>query len=124
MDTLLTWLIACGVLGFFVARYRRAERRKEAQARAASERGSLFSEGPRAQHPRIDLDACIGCGACVSVCPEGDVLGLIDGKATIINGHKCVGHGLCAEECPVGAITMVMAKPSSGADMPIISGEY
>lgn len=124
METLLTWLIAGGVLGFFMARYWRAEKRKERLAREAADRGPLFSDGPRAQHPKIDLDSCIGCGACVSVCPEGDVLALIGGKATIINGHKCVGHGLCAEECPVGAITMAMAKPSSGADLPLIRENY
>ncbi len=121
METLLTWLIAGSVLGFFLIRYWRAHKRKESAARERAEQGPLFSEGPKAQHPRIDTDACIGCGACVSVCPEGDVLALIDGKATIINGHKCIGHGLCAEECPVGAITMVMAKPSAGADLPVIS---
>lgn len=86
--------------------------------------GTALSDGPKAQHPRISADACIGCGGCVSVCPEGDVLALVNGKATIVNGHKCIGHGLCAEECPVGAITMVMAKPSSGADVPMISEVY
>ncbi|MBT3663347.1 MAG: 4Fe-4S binding protein [Candidatus Marinimicrobia bacterium] len=41
------------------------------------------------QHPIINQSSCIGCGICVEVCPEGDVLGLIDGKATIIHGsHK------------------------------------
>ncbi|MGA9667580.1 MAG: NAD(P)-binding domain-containing protein [Terracidiphilus sp.] len=124
MDTILTWLIAGSVLAFFMIRYWRAHLRAEAAARAVRDRGPLFSEGPRAQHPRILTDSCIGCGACVSVCPEGDVLALIDGKATIVNGHKCIGHGLCAEECPVGAIEMVMAKPSSGADSPVINGEY
>src|ERR1035437_2795326 len=124
MDTLLTWLIAGSVLGFFLIRYWRAHKRNEALAHAARERGALFSEGPKAQHPRIHSDTCIGCGACIAVCPEGDVLGLVNGKATIINGHKCIGHGLCAEECPVGAITMVMAKPSSGADVPFISDEF
>jgi putative YpdA family bacillithiol system oxidoreductase len=124
MDTLLTWLIAGIVLGFFFFRYWIAHKRSEALVRAAVDRGALFSEGPKAQHPKIHMDSCIGCGACVTVCPEGDVLALVNGKATIINGHKCIGHGLCAEECPVGAITMVMAKPSSGADIPVISEEY
>jgi thioredoxin reductase/ferredoxin len=124
MDNLLTWLIAGIVLGFFFFRHWRAHKRAVGEARAAADRGALFSEGPKAQHPKIALDACIGCGGCVTVCPEGDVLALIDGKATIVNGHKCIGHGLCAEACPVGAITMVMAKPSAGADMPVINEEY
>jgi thioredoxin reductase/ferredoxin len=123
MDTLLTWLIAVVVLGFFFLRYWRTHKRSELQARALADRGALFSEGPKAQHPRISTDHCIGCGACVSVCPEGDVLALVNGKAVIVNGHKCIGHGLCAEQCPVGAIEMVMAKASSGADTPILSEE-
>lgn len=123
METFLTWLIAGVVLGFFILRYWRAHRKSETQAREAAERGSLFSDGPKAQHPKIHTDACIGCGGCASVCPEGDVLAVINGKAMIVNGHKCIGHGMCAEECPVGAIEMVMAKPSSGADLPIISEE-
>src|SRR2546427_236944 len=102
----------------------RRMRRQEAAARAAAERGKLISEGPRAQHPHIDATACIGCGACVEVCPEGDVLAVIAGKAGIVNGHKCVGHGLCAEACPVGAITIVMASPSVGADMPPLTPEH
>ncbi len=124
MDTLLTWLIGLAVLSFFVRRYWREHKQNEEAARKRIESGPLFSEGPRAQHPRVAMDACIGCGACVQVCPEGDVLGLVGGKATIINAHKCIGHGLCAEACPVGAITMAMAKPSSGADIPILSSEY
>ena len=92
--------------------------------RAAAEKGALFSDGPKAQHPKVNTDGCIGCGACITVCPEGDVLALVSGKATIINGHKCIGHGLCAEACPVGAITMVMAKASSGADIPVLNEEH
>lgn len=124
MDTLLTWLIAGSILGFFMIRYWLANKRSEAKARESAERGAMFSDGPKAQHPKIHRDACIGCGGCVSVCPEGDVLAIIDGKATIVNGHKCIGHGLCAEECPVGAIEMVMAKPSAGADLPVINPEF
>jgi thioredoxin reductase (NADPH) len=124
METLLTWLIAGTVLGFFFFRYWRSHMKSEILARAAAEKGANFSGGPLAQHPRIDTDNCIGCGGCVTVCPEGDVLALVNGKATIVNGHKCIGHSLCAEECPVGAITMVMAKPSAGANAPLISDEF
>jgi len=124
MDAFLTWMIAGAVLGFFFLRYWKAHKNSEAITRATLDCGTIFSDGPKAQHPKIDMDACIGCGSCISVCPEGDVLALVNGKASIINGHKCIGHSLCAEECPVGAITMVMAKPSSGADTPAINEDH
>jgi len=117
--------IAFGLLLLLsIVRHVRRTNRKEAAARAAAERGNLHSDGPRAQHPHIDATHCIGCGACVEVCPEGDVLAVLAGKAAIVNGHKCIGHGLCAEACPVGAITIVMASPSVGADMPQLSTEH
>jgi thioredoxin reductase/ferredoxin len=97
-------------------------RRREKAAIAAARRAGLSTEGPRAQHPRIDISHCIGCGACVDVCPE-DVLAVIAGKAAIVSPAKCIGHGLCAEACPVGAIEIVMAKPSIGADLPALSRE-
>ncbi len=122
-DTLM--YVAFGaLLLFLMTSHVRRMKKKEAAARAAAERGKLFSEGPRAQHPHIDATYCIGCGACVEVCPEGDVLAVIGGKAGIVNGHKCVGHGLCAEACPVGAITIVMASPSVGADMPALTPQH
>ena len=121
-----TWMyVAFGVLLLFlISSHVRRMKKKEAAARAAAERGKLFSGGPRAQHPHIDATYCIGCGACVEVCPEGDVLAVIGGKAGIVNGHKCIGHGLCAEACPVGAITIVMASPSVGADMPQLTPQH
>jgi thioredoxin reductase (NADPH) len=58
------------------------------------------------------------------VCPEGDVLGMVGGKAMIINGYKCIGHSICADSCPVGAITMVLSNPSVGANLPTLTSEY
>jgi len=98
-------------------------KRREEKARIAAAKGELYSHGPRAQHPHIDTAQCIGCQACTAVCPEGDVLAMLGGKAVIVNGHKCIGHSLCAEACPVGAITMVMASPSMSADLPYLTTE-
>jgi len=124
MDALITYAIGGLICLFFLMGYLRSQKKKEARAREAVEKGKLFSEGPKAQHPHIDSNYCIGCGTCTSVCPEGDVLAMIAGKAVIVNGHKCIGHGLCADACPVGAITMVMASPSMAADMPNLTPEY
>lgn len=124
MDTLITFAIGGIITLFFVMGYLKSLNKREARAREAAEKGQLFSEGPKAQHPHIDTNYCIGCATCTSVCPEGDVLAMIAGKAVIVNGHKCIGHGLCADACPVGAITMVMASPSMAADMPCLTPEY
>jgi thioredoxin reductase/Pyruvate/2-oxoacid:ferredoxin oxidoreductase delta subunit len=124
MGTLLPYIIAAVVTLFFLRVHLRNLKRREARAREAAEKGSLRSDGPRAQHPHIDAAHCIGCAACTMVCPEGDVLAMLGGKAVIVNGYKCVGHSLCADACPVGAITMVMASPSMGADMPHLTPEY
>lgn len=124
MDTIVALVIAAIVGIFFVRGYLKSLKKQEEKARASAAKGALFSEGPKSQHPHIDTACCIGCGGCTSVCPEGDVLAMIGGKAAIVNGHKCIGHGLCAEACPVGAITMVLASPAMGADMPRLTPEY
>src|SRR5207253_7515038 len=124
MDTLIAFIVAAALTLFFLRNYFKGIKERDAKARAAAEKGKLFSEGPKAQHPKIDTTYCIGCATCTTVCPEGDVLAMIAGKAVIVNGYKCIGHGLCAEACPVGAITMVMASPSMGGDMPYLTPEF
>jgi putative YpdA family bacillithiol system oxidoreductase len=124
MDSLITLAFAIAICGFFLFLYVRKLKVREERAREAAERGAVYTEGPRAQHPQIDANACIGCATCTSVCPEGDVLAMLGGKAVIVNAHKCVGHGLCAEACPVGAISMVMANPKMSADLPVLSPQY
>lgn len=121
MDTLITYGIGGLICLIFLVGYLRSLKKREQRAKEAAEKGKLFSEGPKAQHPHIDNNYCIGCATCTSVCPEGDVLAMLGGKAVIVNGHKCIGHGLCADACPVGAITMVMASPSMAADMPALT---
>ncbi|MBV8052942.1 MAG: NAD(P)-binding domain-containing protein [Acidobacteriaceae bacterium] len=124
MDTLITYGIGGVICFFFLVFYLKNLKKRELRAKEAAEKGQLFSEGPKAQHPHIDNNLCIGCATCTSVCPEGDVLAMLGGKAAIVNGHKCIGHGLCADACPVGAISMVMASPSMAADMPYLTPEF
>src|SRR2546430_16315408 len=111
MDNTFAFLIAAGIILLFVLNYLRKQKQIAAKAREAAEKGKLFSQGPQSQHPHIDANYCIGCAACTMVCPEGDVLAMLGGKAVIVYGYKCIGHSLCAEVCPVGAITMVLASP-------------
>ena len=124
MDTLITYSIAGVLCFFFLIIYLKSLKKRDRRAQEAAEKGKLFSEGPKAQHPHIDNNYCIGCATCTCVCPEGDVLAMIGGKAVIVNGYKCIGHGLCADACPVGAITMVMASPSMAADMPQLTPDF
>ncbi len=54
-------------------------------------------------NPTIDKNKCIGCGACVNVCPV-KVYILKDGKAHPENPTKCIGCKACESVCPVQAI--------------------
>jgi thioredoxin reductase (NADPH) len=124
MDNLISFLIAAAIIGTFLVLHLRREKKREAATQLAAEKGKLRSDGPQSQHPHINNNYCIGCATCTMVCPEGDVLGMVGGKAMIINGYKCIGHGICADSCPVGAIEMVLASPSVGANLPRLSPEY
>ncbi len=123
-DSITSVAVATALIVFFVRSYLKGLKKKEEQWQAAAEKGKLFSEGPKAQHPHIDTTYCIGCQTCTAVCPEGDVLSMVGGKAAIVNGYKCIGHGLCADACPVGAITLVLASPGISAEMPCLTPEY
>lgn len=79
---------------------------------------------PASLHPVIDTHRCIGCAACVTACPEKEVLGIIDGRAQLIGPTNCIGHGACQKACPVGAITLVFGTETRGIDIPWVSPEF
>jgi len=108
-------------LSFYAWRRRRHHERSlnflsESLAAGLSEPDSL--------HPVIDHLRCIGCGSCVSACPEHDVLGLIDRKAKLVSPADCIGHGACKAACPEDAIRLVFGTATRGVELPELSPEF
>lgn len=116
------YVLAFGIFGaLYVGLRRRAEARSRAKKAAAVEAGL---QEPASLHPHIDPIKCLGCGACVSVCPEGDILGLINGKAELVEPSHCIGHGACKEVCPRNAITLVFGTERRGVDIPDVGPDF
>lgn len=102
-------------------------RRRVRQQRAIALRDTVRRDGrdePASLHPVIDALRCIGCGSCVSACPEHTVLGLIDHKAELINASACVGHGACRSACPEDAISLVFGTARRGVDIPLVKPNF
>ncbi len=104
----------------------------------AFQRGGLHRKSHRAQletalsglaepaslHPHIDPDKCVGCGSCAAACPEGQVLGVISGKAMLVNPSHCIGHGACKAACPMDAISLVFGTEKRGVDIPHVQPNF
>lgn len=121
----LSWILGCVIILAFLVPYLRNWRKRDQHTRKRLEEAQVKgTDKALMQHPIIDLSACIGCGICVRICPEGEVLGLISGKAVLINGAKCVGHELCKENCPVGGIEVGLGDISARQDIPHLKENY
>ena len=53
---------------------------------------------------KINLDACIGCGACVGTCPTESLSLNADDKSEC-NEDTCIDCGACVGVCPTDAIS-------------------
>lgn len=104
--------------------YRRRLRKTERALHALRQETDAGRAGPVSLHPLVDVSRCIGCGACVSACPEGGVLELIDNKAALIRPSHCIGHGACKTACPADAITLVFGSESRGVDIPMVNPDF
>ena len=58
------------------------------------------------------------------VCPEGEVLQLVNHKAVLAEPTKCVGHGLCEQSCPFDAIDLVFGTKTRGMQIPRITSDF
>src|SRR5260370_6813577 len=100
MDTLVAFVVAVLVIGFFMRSYLNRQKNNEEEARAAAEKGKLYSSGPQSQHPHIDANYCIGRAACTMVCPEADVLAMLAPKPVIVNRYTSIAPPPCPPVCP------------------------
>lgn len=109
-------------IGLVHVRRRRA--REVRDAAALEERKARGAHLARSLHPVIDPDICIGSLSCLRACPEGDILGIVEGAARLVHADHCIGHGRCAAECPVGAIKLVFGSAERGIDLPEVDAFF
>lgn len=72
--------------------------------------GGAEGDGPKPRQVAfIDEKTCIGCTACIKVCPVDAIIGASKLMHTILPS-QCTGCELCVPACPVDCITMVPVK--------------
>lgn len=115
-------LVFCAlVIFFYLRKHKKTSIETVKKVEIAKEEGL---HEPVSLHPYIDLNTCIGSAACVAECPEKDIIGIVDGKATLINSSNCVGHGACFHACPVEAISLRIGTETRGIDLPHVNQNF
>jgi thioredoxin reductase (NADPH) len=121
VETFFIWAVAMALVITSVSVYAvRFRRQRALDSQRLHQTRELGMDKASGQYPLVDAGAYIGCGTCVAACPEGDVLGVVLGKAVVINGARCIGHGKCAEACPVGAIKVGLGDITKRDDIPLL----
>lgn len=105
----------------YVRQLKRNSKKVEAKIKIAKEEGL---HEPVSLHPEIDVNTCIQSGACIEACPEKEIIGIRNGKATLINASRCIGHGACFHACPVEAISLVIGTEKRGVDLPHVKQDF
>ncbi|MFN7955171.1 MAG: NAD(P)-binding domain-containing protein [bacterium] len=120
LETVLFLALAAAVIVPYLLVVSRRERRD----RSALEEARSAGHEPASLHPVIDPTLCIGTAACTTACPEGNVLGVIDGRAALVNPSHCIGHGACLASCPVEAISLVFGTATRGVEIPHVKPNF
>ena len=119
---LVVYAVPLVLVWFLFYRSRRKAEQRHITTREAAKAAGLTE--PASLHPVIDKALCMGCGACVSACPEGEIIGLIEGKAELIEPTHCIGHGACKAACPFDAIELVLGTATRGIEIPEVDPEF
>lgn len=125
IENILVYSLTLLLSGLIIFWYFRNQKKKskavEAKIAQAKIEG-LFE--PVSLHPVIDTNSCIRTGACVAACPEKDIIGIVNGKATTINASHCIGHGACFHACPTQAITLCIGTEKRGVELPHVNQTF
>ena len=121
MQYLWLYMALIVLVWWLYARRQRRVLREHAQSLQQSLHAGLAE--PASLHPVVDPLRCLGSSSCVRACPEG-ALGVVDGKAMLVNGAACIGHGACKAACPVDAIELVFGTEQRGIDIPQVSPTF
>ena len=117
----VVFLFCLLVIYFYLGKQKKESRIVEEKIEQAKQDGTFE---PVSLHPEINLDTCIKSGACIEACPEKDIIGIVNGKATLINASQCIGHGACFHACPVEAISLVIGTQKRGVDLPHVNQNF
>jgi len=109
------------ILLVYIKKQRRESKEVDIKIEHAKEEGI---HEPVSLYPVVDPNRCIKSGACIDACPEHDILGIRNGKATIINASHCIGHGACFRACPVEAISLWIGTEKRGVDLPDVGPTF
>lgn len=121
MSYLFVYLGLFGIiLWLYIRRQRRMQDNSQKELQESIEKN--LTEPP-SLHPLIDPVLCIGSGSCVKACPE-EALGIVNGKAVLVNAAACIGHGACLSACPVDGIKLVFGTETRGIDIPNIGVNF
>ncbi|MEI6677138.1 MAG: NAD(P)-binding domain-containing protein [Mariniphaga sp.] len=114
-------LLIAGILVIYILKQKRESKEVDVKIAQAKEDGV---HEPVSLYPVVDPYRCIKSGACIEACPEKDILGIRNGRATIINASHCIGHGACFRACPVEAISLYIGTEKRGVDLPHVSPNF
>ena len=117
----VTAAIAILIPGLYI--YKNTKQKQQAERRLHESVSKGLTE-PLSLHPVIDPTKCIGTAACVPPCPEGEILGVLNGSAKLVSPTKCIGHGACEAACPVEAISLVFGTERRGVELPFLKPNF
>jgi thioredoxin reductase (NADPH) len=121
LSAIYIYLIPVLLIAFFHVRKRHRHTIVALELKRESEEAGLTE--PSSLHPFIDPRKCLGAGGCVKACPE-EAIGMIGGKAQLVNPTVCIGHGACETACPHHAITLVFGTEKRGMDIPQVDPNF